>query len=496
MKLTDLFEAKFNADKATFAMGKMVSYIERKLGEKLFKVPGVEQFKNSKESGFGHRYAIGSTTKMLRFNWAGASNAGRTNEIISIDIFAGKRNPSFSVTTQNISMVKTLPALVAILMSPTLGKIRVFPVNAAEAITESAYVVEAKRDDFTAESALTDFLEQLKRGKALTRSDFIGQYHIVHAGIFDTIFNDFADEFEIKGRRISLGGNTKVDALKNEILSKAGVLVVSSGGGGETYFQSKEEQAAEESSNDRIGYTDSLDHLEGLVQGIVKGAFNALFVAGKGGTGKTQTVEKVLSKHGLTDGEGYFKNTGSASAAGIFTLFWKHREDIILFDDSDGALADQDARNLIKSATDTKRKRKLVWNKKSSFIYDPEGEDADELADDPDMAPKYFDFEGRVIFISNLPLNKLDPDGALRTRAFVITIDPTDEEMFDYMEKILFNIRLEEGLALTTAERYHVLKIVKSSKSKSEVSLRKLVRALNLAASGSPNWEKLVELYS
>lgn len=213
-------------------------------------------------------------------------------------------------------------------------------------------------------------------------------------------------------------------------------------------------------------------------------------------TGKTQTVERVLHSHGLTDGNGYFKNTGSASAAGVYTLLYHNRNNIILFDDSDGALADQDARNLIKAATDTKKIRKMVWNKKSSFIFDPEQDDPEAHEDDLDMAPKYFDFKGRIIFISNLPLNKLDPDGALRTRAFVINVDPTDQEMFEYMEKILHDIKLEEGLSLTKQEREDVLGVVKTSRRKGDVSLRKLVRALNLAASGATNWQKLVELYA
>lgn len=213
-------------------------------------------------------------------------------------------------------------------------------------------------------------------------------------------------------------------------------------------------------------------------------------------TGKTTVVERVLHDHGLTDGNGYFKNTGSASAIGIYSLLYKHKNSIILFDDCDGALGDVDARNIIKAATDTKKHRKLAWSKKSAGMYDPEHEDAEEWEDDPDKLPRHFEFTGRVIFISNLPLAKLDPDGALRTRAFVINIDPTDEELFDHMEKILHEIKLEDGLSLSKEEREHVFEVVKTSKRKGDTSLRKLVRALNLAASGAPNWEKLVDLYA
>ena len=94
-----------------------------------------------------------------------------------------------------------------------------------------------------------------------------------------------------------------------------------------------------------------------------------------------------------------------------------------------------------------------------------------------------------------MSLDKLDPDKALRTRAFVINIDPTDEELFDFMGSILYDVHLEDGLVLSNKERDNVFSIVKSSKKKN-VSIRTLVRALNLAASGAANWEKLVQLYA
>jgi hypothetical protein len=492
MKLFDLHEAKVGGDKAHLAMAKMVAYIQKKVGEKLLKVPGVEHYHNSTDVGYGYRYVFSGSTHCIRFNWKTEPKAGQTAEIQSIDVFTNKHDPTFSIHVRGMSLVKALPALVSVLKSPSIGKFRIFPVDETEAVTET--LTEAKRDDFTADAALSDFLKKLAAGATYTRSDFIGQYHIVHVGIFDTVMKDFKDKFAIEGKRVSIKPGSKIDALKDSILSKAGVLEVTAGGKGETYAKTRAEEEVEKA--DKVPFGETLEHLEGLVTGIIKGAFNALFVAGKGGTGKTQTVERVLAAHGLSDGQGYFKNTGTASAPGVYTLLYHNRNNIILFDDSDGALADQDARNIIKAATDTKKVRKLVWNKKSSFIFDPDQEDPESHEEDLDMAPKFFDFKGRIIFISNLPLNKLDPDGALRTRAFVINVDPTDQELFDHMEKILYDIKLEDGLTLSKEQRQNVLKVVKTSKRKGDVSLRKLVRALNLSASGAPNWERLVELYA
>jgi len=644
----ELKEASVKSENVHLAMDKMIKFIQKKLDVKLLKVPGVEHFNNSSDHGYGVRYIFSGSTKCLRFNWASDGQAGKSNEIVSVDIFNGKTShPNFNVHCKGISFVRALPVIIDIIGSPSLGKVTAFPVNPTEAISES-FLIEVARDAFTAERALTDFLKRLGAGNALTRSDFIGSYHIVNVGIFDTIMRDFKDSFSISGKRVSIKVGSNLGDLKESILSKSGSVIVTAGGTDENYLKTpQEDELAEEEGSDHVPYSDALEHLEGLVTGTIKGAFNALFVAGKGGcfsgdtkinivvndlvhtvtffeieqrvkqsyglaslllnefykmddvkvetptgyldvlsfvkksgtkavvtfqsgivheclsnhlyintsghavavynlypgspirmrdgtldfiksvaltdepmlafdlsvsgidsiyvttdgiqshnTGKTTIVEKVLHSHGLTDGNGYYKNTGSASAIGIYQSLYKNRNSIILFDDCDGALSDTDARNLIKAATDTKKNRKIVWNKRTSGSYDPNDMNAALYAEDPDRFPTHFEFTGRVIFISNLPLSKLDPDGAIRTRAFVININPTDDEMYEHMEKILHNIRLEEGLSLSKDERENVFKVVKTSKRKGDVSIRKLVRALNLAATHAPGWEKLVDLYA
>lgn len=489
MKLVELYEAKVSAANKGAALGSMVSYLGKKLGGELIKLPGIEKFHNSKESGEGYRYILKGSPLSIRFNWTGTP--GSSANLKSIDVWTGtSRDPNFNISVEGKSFVKFLPQVAKLLAKPKLGKHLTFAIDNPEVET----VTEAAKGDFTAEQALDAMLKKLERGGSFTRSEFAGQFHTENVGVFDEVINHFAEHFDVKGKRLSAKPETwkNIDSLRKQILESGDFITVSAGGSDEEY----EPTAGEKAIAEKVPFKETLDHLDGLVKGLAAGAFNALFVAGKGGTGKTQTVEDALHEQGLMDGYGYFKNSGTASAAGLYNLLYHNRKNILLFDDSDGALNDQDARNILKAATDTKKKRKLVWNKKSSFIFDPDAESAEEYEDDTDMAPKHFEFEGRIIFISNLPLNKLDPDGALRTRAFVINVDPTDEELYERMEEILHDIKLEDGLTLTKEQRENVMKVVKSSKRQSDVSLRKLVRALNLAASGAPNWEKLVDLYA
>jgi hypothetical protein len=241
------------------------------------------------------------------------------------------------------------------------------------------------------------------------------------------------------------------------------------------------EVEAMEKNRERLSFEMQLNDLEKLLKLTLSGASNAIFVAGRGGVGKTHTVEKILAELGKRDGDGYFKNTGSASTAGLYSLLFKHRDGIVLFDDSDDALKDQSSRNLLKAATDTKKVRKMVWSKNGSNVADPDEMTYDEIESEG-LIPKYFEFTGKVIFISNLSMDRLDPDGALRTRAFIVDIDPTDDEVYDFMEKICLQMELDEGLSLSDSMRLKVVDFLRNSKNKANANLRKLSRGLNMAA--------------
>ena len=78
--------------------------------------------------------------------------------------------------------------------------------------------------------------------------------------------------------------------------------------------------------------------------------------------------------------------------------------------------------------------------------------------------------------------DKLDPDGAIRTRAFMVDIDPTEEEIYDFMDKIVEFIPIEGGIVLDLKERKYVVSLLRNSKSKQTANLRKLSRGLNMFA--------------
>jgi hypothetical protein len=457
MKLIKVVESQAIGSDVESLLGKIVSYLEKGMGS-LIRIPGVEHFRNSKDHGYGIRFVVNGGTRAIRFNWTSQGQVGKATAISSIDVFDGRQHdPDRRISLKNgESFLQFLPQLL-------------------HAVVPAKKITEAKKGEFTPETALKDFIFRLRKGKTFTRGDFAMLYHMENIDVFDTLVNKFANQVTITNKRVSAKRGTDWEKLRQDVLAASNdSLSIDDGGDNESYEDDVEDTG--------VKFVDSLKHLESLVKGITSGSFNALFVAGKGGTGKTQTVEKGLEAAGLHDGAGYFKNTGSATAAGIYSLLFKYKKNIILFDDSDGALADQDSRNLIKAATDTKKIRKLAWTKSGS------------ISDSDGLIPSSFNFEGRIIFISNLPLDKLDPDKSIRTRAFVIVINPSNAEMVDYMSSILMDIKVEGNLS--PKQRQQVLAVVREVGTTNDISLRTLVRALNLAASGAPNWAELVRLYA
>ena len=482
----------FSSSSANKVDSLIKSYLEKKIGEKFTKMPGVEEFSNDIESGYGIRYFYG--TKSVRFNWRSSINV---MSLHSVDLWDGHSIGSSKHIefAEDSSIVKMLPTIVDIMLNP--GAHITFAIPVDDLKEDVQLIAEAKSLDVWEEVIIA-----LKNPKnvGVKYWDIINGIGSRSKNIISTIREMYPDAFEKDGRTILYTGKLDIDDVisrRNEIIDDVGGVQVkiTNGFSKEEYKIPKEVQAMEDEGLEKLSYEEQLNDLSVLMKLLLRGASNSLWICGKGGIGKTHTVEAGLADHGLRDGSGYFKNTGSASPIGIYKLLFRYRDGIILFDDSDGALADQDSRNILKAATDTKKVRKLVWNKESRNMADPDEIDPEDETDT--RIPKYFEFTGKILFISNLPMNKLDPDGALRTRGLIIDISPTTEEVFQFMEKIVDNIPLEDGLRLDHESRLEVVQMLRNN-NRGEINLRKLVRGLNIRAAlgNTSDVERMLRLYA
>lgn len=482
----------------------ILNYFKKNGFAQAVKMPGVEEYKNTTEHGAGVRYFYGGI-KSVRLNWVGTGP--QSNIISSADIWFDDKNTSGGSDIhiqfgRSLSLAKALPALVSVMKNPTVGTEYIFE-DFGSNLNESIINVLTEASLNVSRDVVEKYIATLEDGVKV--ADMFKTFGAVSNKIMVQLKKQYPEMFVVGGGRggglVFKGSNKDIDI--DSLMGGAGgvKVVVTKGPSAETILPSTTDKKLEK-DGDRLVFEEQLKDLESIVKLLIKGASNSCIIYGKGGTGKTFTVEKVMSGSGLTDGNGYFKVAGTASPIGVYKTLYKHRKDIVIFDDADSAFSDLEARNIFKAATDTRKIRKISWMKKTGKdFYDPDEEDGGDGDDDniEEMrVPKYFNFEGRIIAITNAKkLDDIDKDGAFRTRSFMINIDPTEMELVEYMGKLAPSIPLEDGLSLTNDERQEVVEVIKTMVGKrGGLSLRNLVRGLNIKASGIPDWKQITIRYA
>lgn len=189
---------------------------------------------------------------------------------------------------------------------------------------------------------------------------------------------------------------------------------------------------------ERFSINERFEFLSDFVQMVGDRTNASLIVTGEGGLGKTHTVNKVLRAMGLTDTTGLeaFSNDsalsekqsrrlysvikGYSTAKGLFRTLYECRNRVAIFDDCDSILRDPVALNILKGALDSYDRRIISWNAESFGESD---------------LPKSFEFKGGIIFISNLPLYKIDQ--AIRSRSICVDLSMTPDQKIERMGEII-----------------------------------------------------------
>lgn len=238
---------------------------------------------------------------------------------------------------------------------------------------------------------------------------------------------------------------------------------------------------------------ETLDDLYQISRRLAAGAFNSLMVSGRAGTGKTFSVTKALQDEGLREDDDFIVVSGAVSVIMMYKKLFQYRNQVLVFDDCDAVFRDETGRNILKAALDTKKIRRISYLKKTGLVFDPKDFENDPegefLAIENGLVPGYFDFGGRVIFISNLPKDKADPDGAIRSRSILIDVNPDDMTL---MERIKILLPELEPRDMPLADKKAIFEFMKKAK---DVSMRTFVKAAGFKQAGLPNWERMAQRY-
>jgi len=232
--------------------------------------------------------------------------------------------------------------------------------------------------------------------------------------------------------------------------------------------------------------------VEKLVNMVASGVQCSAILTGEGGLGKSFTVLKALHNNGYTDVDNlidsvvveedeesepidrsmtYLTVKGYSTAKGLYRTLYENRDNIIIFDDCDSILRDPVAIMLLKGALDSYGVRRISWN-------------ADMKDDD---LPRSFNFNGRVIFISNKRKNEIDQ--ALRSRSMMIDLSMSTEQKIDRME---FISKSEEFMPeFEEKHKHEALEFIREIKDEcSDISLRTLM-AVTKIRSANKDWKEL-----
>lgn len=206
------------------------------------------------------------------------------------------------------------------------------------------------------------------------------------------------------------------------------------------------------------------DFLSQLTRMVVNGTAVSLIITGEGGLGKTYTALKEIMRKQLVKDKDWFHIKGFSTPRGLYRILFENNGKLIVFDDCDEVIEDKVASNLLKGALDSYDEREIHWITKTS----------------DESLPDSFNFDGRVIFISNLPKEKVPQ--ALLSRAMNIDISMTRQEKIDRMQWIV-DYSKDFMPLYPTAQKQECLDIIKQYVDEvRELSLRSLEKVIKIRA--------------
>jgi hypothetical protein len=296
-------------------------------------------------------------------------------------------------------------------------------------------------------------------------------------------FPGFADDIRIK-----VDGMTDYEFVSESEYVEAGNTPVLEAEALET-AQETDEQVIE-----RI--RQRFEILDEMATAATTGDIRAMIVSGPPGVGKSYGVERIVEKACLFDmvsGKRLRAEVvkGSATALGLYSTLYKYSDSncVLVFDDCDSILVDDVALNLLKGALDSGKKRKISWLSDSNLLR-REG------------IPDSFNFNGSVIFITNLKFDQMksqklrDHLDALQSRCHYLdlTLDTMRDKVLR-IKQIAADGALFSEYDFDKVVQDEIIEFLEANKNKfREMSLRMAIKVADLRKSFPLKWKAMAEV--
>jgi hypothetical protein len=232
------------------------------------------------------------------------------------------------------------------------------------------------------------------------------------------------------------------------------------------------------------------DILSLLTKGAVARNVRAVVVTGAPGVGKTYTVEQILQNGDVP----HEIVRGSLSAINLYMTAYQYRKpgNVIVLDDADSIFNDEEALNILKALCDTSSTRKVSYMKEANQLREAE-------------IPKSFEFEGAMIFISNLDFQKFVDEGknkyaqhfeALMSRSLYLDLRlHTRAELGVWVNHIAKAGKIFDRENVPAALAPQILHFLDANRETvRELSIRTLMKLCQMAKSQPNSWERMARV--
>jgi hypothetical protein len=231
---------------------------------------------------------------------------------------------------------------------------------------------------------------------------------------------------------------------------------------------------------------DTYDNLEILVNSVADGQTKSMVVSGHAGIGKSYTVRQTLEEN-INSNFTFIK--GFVKATGIFKLLWENRFEgqTIVFDDADAVFQDEVGLNLLKGALELTKTRRIAWLSEKEFI-----------SEDGEQIPRYFDYEGTIIFLTNLNFNDLISRGnklaphlqALESRSIYFDLQiNTNRELMTRIKQVVMSSSILSDRGISKADEAKLMEYLTENVDRlKELSLRTVEKLAVLYLASPDKW--------
>ena len=448
----------FGAGKASMVVGKLGSILSRRVGKSITFSEIPIEYTNAYGTFAGYLGNVGNNF-LIKINFL----LGKSDSIYSFDIYDGMNPvvPAYTVDVMGLNIVQVVEEIESNLVD-----------DGVIAFQESS-LKERGRPSL---GETSDFFKMID---TFTR-DVDGAYDaILDKPLMDVYQRFFVRWAKDKPRYAEIKPHFFVRIVKDYLFSKNLTNKT---------FRTRKKASGERQIDDpiladqlraivedQVSVEEKFTMLRALVTQTANNSINSLIVTGSPGSGKSHETMATIKSLGLSDGRDYKVYKGGTDTEGLMRILYNSQLNnipLLVFDDFDSALVNKSNSNIWKAILS-------VGSREVTYISKSKSELLKGI-------PAKFEFNSSVIFITNLPVMKLD--SAIRSRSAVISIDISNEDMVtrlrDSLSKFMPEVDLKtKEMALGFLEEIH--------KGIETVDFRMLRNVIVAIQCGGSLWKKM-----